>query len=194
MSSLLRRLPHPIFHFSPVMCLASVGLLSTLCLPIPARAADEVPTAEVIAQLEQRASQASPREQCFLYTELVHTMTAKAGKEISDGDTEDAAVTLKKVNFYAHLIHINLARDTKRLKNAEMLMHNTTYRLGQYLHLVSGDDKATVQDTLKQLDQVNDELLSASLQALNPQKTTAARRGIPGLPHRRYLLPGNLRL
>ena len=39
-------------------------------------------------------------------------------------------------------------------------MHNTTYRLGQYLHLVSGDDKATVQDTLKQLDQVNDEILS----------------------------------
>ena len=87
-------------------------------------------------------------------------MTAKAGKEISDGETEEAAATLKKVNIYAHLIHVNLARDTKRLKNAEMLMHNTTYRLGQYLHLVSGDDKATVQDTLKQLDQVNDEILS----------------------------------
>ena len=28
------------------------------------------------------------------------------------------------------------------------------------LHLVSGDDKTTVQDTLKQLDQVNDELLT----------------------------------
>jgi len=135
--------------------------LSTLCLSTPARAATEgLPTADIIAQLEQRASQASPREQCFLYTELVHTMTTKAGKEISDGDTEDAAVTLKKINQYAHLIHLNLARDTKRLKNAEMLMHNTTYHLGQYLHLVSGNDKATVQDTLKQLDQVNDELLS----------------------------------
>jgi hypothetical protein len=161
MSALLRRPLRPTFHFGPVLCLVSVGIFSTLCLSTPARAAaDEVPTAEVIAQLEQRASQASPREQCFLYTELVHTMTTKAGKEISEGDTQDAATTLKKVNFYAHLIHINLARDTKRVKNAEMLMHNTTYRLGQYLHLVSGDDKATVQDTLKQLDKVNDELLS----------------------------------
>lgn len=161
MSSFLRRPLRSIFRLSPSLCLASVGLLSTLCLSTPARAAtEEVPTADVIAQLEQRASQASPREQCFLYTELVHSMTAKAGKEISDGDTEDAAVTLKKINQYARLIHLNLARDTKRLKNAEMLMHNTTYRLGQYLHLVSGDDKATVQDTLKQLDQVNDELLS----------------------------------
>jgi hypothetical protein len=163
MSCLLRRPVRPTYRFSPALCLASFGLLSTLCVTLPARAssADEaIPPPEVIAQLEQRASQADPREQAFLYTELVHTMTAKAGKEISDGETEEAAATLKKVNIYAHLIHVNLARDTKRLKNAEMLMHNTTYRLGQYLHLVSGDDKATVQDTLKQLDQVNDEILS----------------------------------
>ena len=162
MSCFLRRPLRPTYRFSPALCLASFGLLSTLYLTVPARAAadEAIPSPEVIAQLEQRASQANPREQCFLYTELVHTMTAKAGKEISDGETEEAAATLKKVNFYAHLIHLNLARDTKRLKNAEMLMHNTTYRLGQYLHLVSGDDKVTVQDTLKQLDQVNDELLS----------------------------------
>jgi hypothetical protein len=118
-----------------------------------------MPTPQFIAQLEQRASEAKPREQCFLYTELIHAMTQEAGKQISDGDTEEAAATLKQVNKYAHLIHLNLARDTKRLKNAEMLMHNTTYRLGQYLHLVSGDDQVTVKDTLKQLDQVNDELL-----------------------------------
>jgi|ERR1017187_6672650 hypothetical protein len=166
MSSLLRRLSHPIIQFRPALCLASFSLLSTLVLTVPTHAArssaadEAIPSPEVLAQLELRASQANPREQCFLYTELVHTMTAKAGKEISDGETEQAAATLKKVNLYAHLIHINLARDTKRLKNAEMLMHSTTYRLAQYLHLVSGEDKATVQDTLKQLDQVNDELLS----------------------------------
>jgi len=40
------------------------------------------------------------------------------------------------------------------------MMHHTTYRLAEYLHLVSGDDKDTVQATLKQLDQVNDELLT----------------------------------
>jgi hypothetical protein len=39
-------------------------------------------------------------------------------------------------------------------------MHNATYRLGQVLHLVSGEDQATVQETLKQLNQVNDEILA----------------------------------
>jgi hypothetical protein len=167
MSPLLRRLTRSPRRFGPALPLAAIGLFSTLCLAIPAHAAanDEVvPSPEALAQLELRASQASPREQCFLYTELVHSMTIKAGQELSDGDTDQAAVTLKQVNRYAHLIHLNLARDTKRLKDAQVLMHRTTYRLGQYLHLVSGDDQKTVQSTLKQLDQVNDELLNQIFQ------------------------------
>ncbi len=167
MSSLPRRLNRPALRFAPALPLATIGLFTTLCLGVPAHAAsnDEViPSPEALAQLELRASEANPREQCFLYTELVHSMTMRAGQEISDGDTDQAAVTLKQVNHYAHLIHLNLARDTKRLKDAQVLMHRTTYRLGQYLHLVSGNDKQTVQDTLKQLDQVNEELLTQVFQ------------------------------
>jgi hypothetical protein len=141
---------------------ALLALIPTLCLSLPARAAanDLVPTADVLAQLEQQASQANPREQAFLYTQLVHTMTQEAGREIADGETEQAATTLKKVNRYAHLIHLTLAHNARRLKDAQELMHNTTYRLAQVLHLVSGEDRTNVQDTLKQLDQLNDELLT----------------------------------
>ena len=150
-------LPRHVLQFAPIFAFAT-----SLCVshPLFAAGADLAYTPEALTALEQRASEAKPREQCFLYTELVHVMTEKAGKEISDGDTEQAAATLKQIDKYAHLIHLNLARDTKRLKNAEMLMHNTTYRLAQYLHLVSGDDQVVVKDTLKQLNQVNDELLA----------------------------------
>lgn len=167
MSSLLRNLSSPRTRFAPALHLASFGLFSTLFLAGPARAAtidESIPSADTLAQLELRASQAKPREQCFLYTQLVHAMTEIAGKELSDGDTEQAASTLKQVDKYAHLIQVNLAHDTKRLKDAEMLMHHTTYRLGQYLHLVSGDDQQTVKDTLKQLDQVNDAILTQVFQ------------------------------
>jgi hypothetical protein len=156
MSSLLRHT----HRINTALYVAMFGILSTLCLPSLHASGPDDSNPEVLAQLELRASQASPREQCFLYTEIVHGMTQRAGRQISDGDTDEAAATLKQINRYAHLIHLNLARDTKRLKNAEMLMHNTSYRLAQYLHLVSGDDKQTVQDTLKQLNQVNDEMLS----------------------------------
>jgi len=128
--------------------------------PLAQAAIDEtVPDAQTLNQLEMRAQQANPRDQCYLYTELVHTMTEMAVKQIVNGDDDQANATLKQIGSYAHLISSSLARNTKRLKNAEMLMHHTTLRLAQSLHLASGDDRTTVQATLKQLDLVQNQIL-----------------------------------
>jgi hypothetical protein len=138
-------------------------LLLPLVLPVYSSATsidESLPDAGALSQLELRAQQANPRDQCFLYTELVHVMTEIAGKQMRDGDIDQASATLKKVNAYAQLIHMDLASNTKRLKNAELLMHHTTYRLNEYLHQASSEDRATLQLTLKQLDQVHDELLA----------------------------------
>lgn len=144
--------------------------LASLLIPIilcalsapPARAAidDSVPAPEFIAQLELRAANAKPREQCFLYTQLVHSMTQLAGKQFTDGDLAEASATLKKINHYAQLIHMDLANDTKKLKDAEMLMQHTTSRLGMYVRQASADDQAVLKSTLSQLDHVHDELLT----------------------------------
>jgi hypothetical protein len=150
-------------HLVPALCLGVIGLFSALTLCAPARAAainESIPDAQGLVQLEERASSAKPREQCILYTQLVHTMTEKAGKELYDGETEKAATTLSEVNRVTHLIEANIAKDAKGLKDAEILMQHTTHRMGQFLHLVNGDDKEKVQATLKRLDQVNDHLLT----------------------------------
>jgi hypothetical protein len=138
---------------------------AVICLLLsatPARAAidETVPAPQFIAMLEQRASLAQPREQCFLYVELVHAMTQLAGKEFFDGDFEQGAATLKKIQHYAQLIHQNLANNTKRIKESEKLMEHTTFHLGEYMHHASGDDKMALQATLKQLDGIHDELLT----------------------------------
>lgn len=136
------------------------SLLLLTFTPLVYAAIDEsVPDAQTLSQLELRAKQANPRDQCYLYTELVHTMTEMAVKQIVNGDDDQANATLSKINQYAHLIQLNLEKNTRRLKNAEMLMHHTTLRLAQSLHLASGDDRTTVQATLKQLDLVQDQLL-----------------------------------
>lgn len=143
--------------------LLPVCLLLAACTPLHAAGGIDksiILDDQAISQLEQRAEQASPREQCFLYTELVSAMTEAAGKQLNDGDLDRASATLKKISKYAELIHMNLARDTKRLKNAEMLMHRTTYRLTEYLHRASTEDKPTLQATLKQLSQVQSEILT----------------------------------
>jgi hypothetical protein len=136
-------------------------LLTFFCMPAHASSINEtLPDAQALNLMEQQAQEAKPREQCFLYTELVHTMTEIAGKQMLDGNIDQASATLRKVEHYAELIHLGLAHDTKRLKNAELLMHHTTYRLNEYLHQASGEDQATLQATLKQLDNVHNELLS----------------------------------
>ncbi len=142
---------------------AVIALALALCFSAssPASSVDEsIPDSQGIAQLEQRAVQAKPKEQLFLYTELIHAMTNVAGKQMLDGDTESANATLRKVEKYVKLIHLGLASDNKRLKNAELLMRQTTRRLGEYLHLVSGEDQASLQAALKQLDQVQTEMLT----------------------------------
>jgi hypothetical protein len=147
-----------IFRSAILILLPSV---LSLCVPALAFSIDEnLPDAQTLSQLEIRAQQASPRDQCFLYTELVHTMTELMGKQLHDGDIDQATVTLKKINEYAKLIHMDLGSSSKRLKNAEMLLEHTTYRLGEYLHRASFEDRASMQVTLKQLDQVHDELLA----------------------------------
>jgi hypothetical protein len=144
--------------------LLPLPLLITLCAPALAYSnGDILPDAQALAQLELRAQQAGPRDQCFLYTELVHTMTEIAGKQMLNGDVDQATATLKKVNHYAQLIHIDLAANSKRIKNAEMLMHNTTYKLTEYLHKASYEDQDALKGTLKQLNKVHEELLSEVL-------------------------------
>jgi len=139
--------------------LASLVLLPAA--PLQAATADKNQMDEqAITQLEQRAQQAGPRDQCFLYTELVAAMTDVAGRQMVDGDTDHASAMLKKIQHYTLLIHVGLANDPKRLKNAEMLMHRTAYRLNEYIHEASSEDRATLQATLKQLNQVQDELLT----------------------------------
>jgi hypothetical protein len=126
------------------------------------RAADKaaILDEQQLVQLEQRAEQANPRDQCFLYTELVSAMTDLAGQQMKAGDPDRANATLKKVARYAQLIQASLSRDAKRLKNAEKLMHDTTYRLNQYLHSAAYEDQPTLQATLKQLNQVQTQLLT----------------------------------
>ena len=119
-----------------------------------------MPEEQILAQLESRAAQASVKDQCFLYTELVQKMTELAGHQILAGDSEHANATLKQVAHYADLIHLGLSKDTKRLKNAEQVMQQTTYRMSTFLHATSGDDRANIQLALKQLNHVEEELMA----------------------------------
>lgn len=140
----------------------SIGSFLTLLLLTPAFALasgiDAKPVdSAVISALVAKANLAPPREQCFLYAEIVHDMTELAGNQLSAG--EDASATLQSVKDYTEKIHLGLANDTKRLKNAQLLMEHTAFRLNEYMHSAALDDRPTVEAALQHLNEVQSELM-----------------------------------
>ena len=134
--------------------------LTTLATVPPALAAgDKLLDTQEIAALQTRAAQAAPREQCFLYAELVRSMTELARQQLNAGDKEKASLTLKAVQDYVQKIHVDVTDNAKKLKNAEMTMQRTAYRLKELMLGASLDDRPTLESTLKQLDQVHSEMM-----------------------------------
>jgi hypothetical protein len=135
------------------------ALATLAAVPAASAATDKILDLQEMAALEAKAAQAAPKEQCFLYAELAHSMTELAGQQLSAGDTEHASASLKAVQKYAQKIHMGVADDARKLKNAEILMRHTAYRLKELMMGASLDDRPTLESTLKQLDQVQSEMM-----------------------------------
>jgi hypothetical protein len=56
-------------------------------------------------------------------------------------------------------MHLSVAENDKRLKNAEILMRHTAFRLNQMLHNSSSEDRPLVQETLAQVNQAESETM-----------------------------------
>jgi hypothetical protein len=138
-----------------------IGLLLFIALLSPqlghASSSDKPLDPVALSALATKANLASPKEQCFLYAELVHQMTELAGRQLSQG--EDASATLRAVRDYTQKIHLNEAKDNKRIKNAQILMEHTAFRLNEYLHSAALDDRPILESTLKNLNEVQNELM-----------------------------------
>ncbi len=139
---------------------AALALLAVCALP--ARAAsldDKTIDQQSIDALQAKILQAAPREQCFLYAELVHQMTEFSVRQYAAGDGEKAAGLLKQVQTLARKIHLSMSDDNKRLKNAQILLRHTAFRLNEMLRASSLEDKPLVAETLDQVNQAQSEAM-----------------------------------
>jgi hypothetical protein len=143
-----------------MLCVGIVGLL--MAVPYVAHAADSVVVdPSLIASLQLRAQQASPREQVQIYADLVDKISLLASQEVADGETEKAEATLHQLEACTAQMETNLQRDSKGLKKTEMLLHNTHRRLTDLVRSASGDMKPMVQSAVSRLDHAQTTLLSA---------------------------------
>lgn len=139
---------------------AVLAVLSALAIPAYAGSLDSKPLDEqAINALEQRASQAQPKEQFYLYAQLMHEMIEFSAHQYAQGDVDKATGFLKKAQDLTHKIHNVLANNDKKLKDAQILLRHTAFRLTEMLHSSSSDDRPLVEQTLAQLNQAEDEAM-----------------------------------
>ena len=120
---------------------------------------DRALDARSLADLQAKAAAASPSEQPYLYAQLVHSMTELATLQYQSGDTRTASQSLKSAQSYAARIQMSLLHDARKLKDAEILIRHTAFRLHELLTGASMDDRPTLEATIQQLNQVQSEMM-----------------------------------
>lgn len=140
-----------------------VAVLAAVLLPASLAWAhgvdDRVLDARALADLQAKAAAASPNEQPYLYAQLVHSMTELATAQFQAGDTRTASQSLKTAQTYAARIQMNLLHDAHKLKDAEILIRHTAFRLHELLTGASLDDRPALEATIQQLNQVQSEMM-----------------------------------
>jgi hypothetical protein len=140
---------------------ATAVVISTLSLTgliASASALDDNPAA--LAALQVKADHAQPKDRCFLYATLVSRMTDLAGHQLNSGDSGQASETLKLLQQDAEKIHLDVVDDSKKLRDAELLMQRATFRLQDILSEASYEDRQALEATLEQLNQVQTQLMT----------------------------------
>ena len=112
-----------------------------------------------IAALESKIGQAPARDQCFLYAELIHQMTEFSLRQYAAGDVDQASKLLKQVQQTVQKMHLSVADNDKRLKNAEILLRHSAFRLKEMLQSSSSEDRPLVEATLAQVNQAESETM-----------------------------------
>lgn len=118
-------------------------------------------TASTLADMETRAALAEPRERCFLYTELLHEWTEFAGRSLAAGDDLSAATAIQHADANAMHLREAINHDSKRLKNAELLMERSVHRLSDILRASTLEQHDSMQALVRRVSSVHDELLAA---------------------------------
>lgn len=112
-----------------------------------------------LTALAAKAAQATPKDRCYLYAELVSAMTERAGQQMNSGDSAEASKSLKAIQEYTAKIHLDLNNNSHKLKDAQIMMRRTAFRLKELMMNASLNDQPAFDTTLKQMDQVQSQMM-----------------------------------
>lgn len=125
---------------------------------------DKILDNQELTALAVKAQQATPKDQCYLYAELVRAMSDRASQQMNSGDDSAAAASLRAIVEYTGRIHSDISQKSKRLRDAQIMMRYTAFRLKELMKNASLENQPVFESTLKQLDQVQSQMMLAVFQ------------------------------
>ncbi len=138
------------------------ALAFTLFAPTVLYAADaRTLDATALEALAVKAEHASLRDQCFLYAQLVRGGTELADQAIAGGDRAAGALALHSVERYTASLDVALAKDTKKLKDAEILLRESAFRMKAAMLASSLEDRPAMVSALGKIDAVEVKVMGA---------------------------------
>lgn len=117
-----------------------------------------------ISALAAKAEQATPKDRCYLYAKVVSAMTDLAGRQMNDGSPSEVAKSLRAIQSYASRIRTDLTDHSKKLKDAQIMMRRTAFRLTELMRGGSVNEQPDFQATLNQVNQVQSQMMLAVFQ------------------------------
>ena len=144
----------------PTIPMAVLMALALTATPACAASSDVPPSdQQAIAELEAKANHAQPREQCFLYAQIMHRMSDLSLRLYAAGNVTKASALLKQIQQFSRKIHLSVGGRDKRLKNTEILLSRTTFRLTELLHASDYEDRPLIRQTIADVNQAQDAAL-----------------------------------
>jgi hypothetical protein len=134
-------------------CAASFLLLAPLaCLAM---------TGETLEELKAKAADASGGEQARLCVQVAQEEVELANQHFSDGNVDQGHATVREAVAYAGKARDAALSSRKRMKQTELSIGRTARRLSDISKTLAIDDRPAVEQAVKELQHIQDELLDA---------------------------------
>lgn len=117
--------------------------------------------APTIEELKARMSSASIGARPRLCMEIAERQLEQTDKLYTADEFEEARASLRDVTAFTELARDYAIQSRKRQKQTEIAVRAMTRRLSDMLHNLPHDDQAPVKESIKRLQRVRDDLLTA---------------------------------
>lgn len=116
---------------------------------------------EPLEQLKAKAATSSGGEQGVLYAQVAREEVELANQHFTEGNIEQGHAAVREAVAYAEKAGKAARSSKKKMKQTEMSLRRTARRLSDIGKTLALDDRPAVEQAVKELEHIQDQLLDA---------------------------------